>query len=573
MFGPKLYNLSLFVSCVFIAGCGGGGGGGSGGISGGVSSSSLSADVNGETVYLRQTGANDQWDGADNWRKGVFDLGSNTIKGITNVDNASSASVVFLDGGLKAGTIHVVGPLNLAILDINNKDLTLSLDAAASKLEVKTLILTQGTIALSKGELWVEKATLDQGAVLEKATGDFRFKTAKDNVILIKGGKIDFDLDLPSAFSLSGYGIIGGKFTSRGTLLLSTGQTLKVRSFDKPSGNTEITLTSDKTMPLQSQSDVSLSGVLKISALKNAALGEYTLIQGSNPIVGDFSSVEFVNVEGNARIEGSAYKFTFNRFKTVPYISLNTDRLFENLASPGGDFKNYLNSPSFMYGAQKSSHDGLKFVSKQQDQKTSYALDFGGKIGAYGAFDDLNGFDAGVYGISSPFGMKWTNFAHMGHHVSMSKSSSLDAHNYFALFASQLSKTFGENGFKVAPRLGAGYQRIFGLEGKIIDHNRTFNLEIQKENAFFIEGGIDVSCDFSLKSIPFNAFAAFEVKNSTGHGLSLTQGNQTFQEKQGAYIEFSLGAKATFDSASGVYVNTSFAQDHEIFQFGVEAKI
>jgi hypothetical protein len=217
--------------------------------------------------------------------------------------------------------------------------------------------------------------------------------------------------------------------------------------------------------------------------------------------------------------------------------------------------------------------NGLSVTSKQQDQKTFYAMDFNNKFGFYAQYEDSKDLGLGAYSIWSFSNFKWTNFMHIGKNINTPGALNLESKNHFFEMISQVSRSFDLGSFKISPKFSAGYQKLFDLEGTLTQDTRTFNIESGNSGAFLSELGLDATSKFTIKSIPFEAFASFEMTGSTGHDLALSFGAQRFTQDSNLSTSASFGIKATLNAFSNVYANTTITQMDKAFELGVNARI
>lgn len=449
-----------------------------------------------------------------------------------------------------------------------------------SKLQVGIFYLL-GDMTVQNGSFIITGlAAIGKDATLKSDSSDgnniiFRGDASKkDSNRIDLEGKFEANLTVSENFRLvSGESpTISGHLMNNSRMDLSIGSTLKVEKSYTNTGFIYVYLGTDPTVTkttalLTAKEKIDLKGTLKV--VDGEAGVTYTFLTSDDSITNGLT----VDGDSTLSLSGDAKTLSLKVGTPVAYKAgrLGVNHLFSGLTGTSHDFGTYLNAPSSLVGATTSHQYGMNAVSWQQDQKTFYALS-AGKIGVYGAFDDLNGFDGAVYGVSSVLGAKWTNFVHMGHHVSSSSAFSFDAKNYFVHGASQLSKSFGDKDFTVSPRILAGYSRIFGVKGQLVDGDHVFDLEISKENAFLAQAGIDVSSHFNIKSIPLEAFASAQITNSTGHGFSFN-GPDVVREKKHAQKMLTFGVKATFATTSSVYANTTLTGDHQTFVLGVDVRI
>lgn len=435
-----------------------------------------------------------------------------------------------------------------------------------SKLQVDIFYI-QGEMTVKSGNFIVtNSAIIAESGVLKSESSDgnniiFRGDAAKKDTNRIDlSGRIDANLTVPESFTLAPgeKGIIGGDLITNGRLNLNIGSTLKLEKSYTNTGSIYVYLGNDPAVAtplLTAKGKVDLKGTLKV--VDGRAGDTYTLLTSDDSIINNLT------VDGGSTLSLADPKTLKVTVVTpVAYMApSNANTFFCGLEGFSHDFKTFLNTHQNVVNA----------ASWQKDRKMFYALSWT-NFGVYGELDDLNGFSGAVYGVSSAFGLKWTNFVHAGANVVASSSASFDAKHYFMNATSQISRSFGSKGLMISPKISAAFERIFGANGRLFDGGHVFHLSVEKENAFLVEGGVDVSSHFNIKSLPFQVFASAQIVNSTGHGLTL-HGPKTLRESNEVKREFTFGVKATLSHASTAYVNTTFAQNVQTFGIGLDVRI
>ena len=424
----------------------------------------------------------------------------------------------------------------------------------AAKVVLGTVTLPTGSNFSKEAHRVVDFEGVDQGAWKSPRV----FKSHSIH------GVFEPDFIVRKGYSLNASGTFGGNLTNEGNFVLKQGLIPDVKGTFVNKGTITVTLTdkvADWSKSLVAKA-ITLGGSLRVSGGEKD--GIYKLFSSADGITGKFDKIKGASVEGfkdtdkNFSVKASGI---FLKPISVPHSGISLSHAVSSSAHSVSFIESAFSGIE-MHSAEKTSLGyGMSVTSLSQGQEKFFGFS-AGNIGLYVNYENLNNMDFGAYAVSSIGELKMLNsvaFA-VGDKFSDAHSAGEVKKNFFQI-SSELGKTFAVENFKITPKVMASVSDFLSLEGNLQIGDDAFFIDGKSKASFSAGIGMDLASNFKVAAIPVEAFASFGLTNATGHGITMTNGDQVVTSASGISASCKFGFNAQVSQDSKFYSNVNLTSD------------
>ncbi len=216
----------------------------------------------------------------------------------------------------------------------------------------------------------------------------------------------------------------------------------------------------------------------------------------------------------------------------------------------------------------------LSVVSKSQDRKIFYGVNYKGNFGLYVDYAREGYLNAGIYNLTSFYGFDFINALHsMSCRMTDNDISQKMQSHFFEVDSSLSRKVNISKQIDVIPHFSLTYSKILALDGGFVHENRLFEVQANQKAGFYVKAGIDAVSKMNIKSIDCEAFVTVDVSNKGYDRISFVSGDIEIAGRSEFLPSISMGVNTKFSQDSKMYARTKIHFEKSLFEVGLNIKI